>query len=176
MSKNWYVIHTYSGYENKVKTNLEQRLQSMGLADKISQIVIPIEEVIEVRAGKKTKVPKKFFPGYVLIEMEMSDETWHIVKHTPGVFGFVGDRNKPIPLNEIEVKEILQGPVPGVSRLKPSLKFEKNEPIKVIQGPFTNFIGTVGEIDQKQGKLRVMMNILGRITPVEVEFHQVEKL
>ncbi|MEW6606832.1 MAG: transcription termination/antitermination protein NusG [bacterium] len=176
MSKNWYVIHTYSGYENKVKTNLEQRLQSMGLGDKIAQIVIPTEEVTEIRGGKKRKVPRKFFPGYVLIEMEMADDTWHIVRHTPGVFGFVGDKNKPIPLSEVEVKEIIHGAIPGVSRLKPSLKFEKDEPIRVIQGPFTNFIGTVGEIDQKQGKLRVMMNILGRITPVEVEFHQVEKL
>ncbi|MEW6097269.1 MAG: transcription termination/antitermination protein NusG [bacterium] len=176
MSKNWYVVHTYSGYENKVKTNLEQRLQSMGLANKISQIVIPTEEVTEVRGGKKTKVPKKLFPGYVLVEMEMSDETWYTVRHTPGVFGFVGDKNKPIPLDEAEVNEILQSPKPGVSRLKPALKFEKNEPIKVIQGPFTNFIGTVGEIDPKQGKLKVMMNILGRVTPVELEFHQVEKL
>lgn len=175
MGKNWYVIHTYSGYENKVKTNLEQRLQSMGLADRISQIVVPTEEVTEIRGGKKKKVSKKFFPGYVLIEMEMSDETWHIVRHTPGVFGFIGDKNKPTPLDEAEVKDILQVPT-GVSRLKPSLKFEKNEPIRVIQGPFTNFIGTVGEIDPKQGKLKVMMNILGRITPVELEVYQVEKL
>ncbi len=176
MGKKWYIIHTYSGYENKVKTNLEQRLQGMGLTDKISQIVIPSEEVTEIHGGKKKKVSKKFFPGYVLIEMEMSDETWHIVKHTPGVFKFVGDKNKPIPLDEAEVKDILQVPVSGVSRLKPSLKFEKNEPIRVIQGPFTNFIGTVGEIDPKQGKLKVMMNILGRITPVELEVYQVEKL
>jgi transcriptional antiterminator NusG len=176
MGKNWYVVHTYSGYENKVKANLEQRLQGMGLGNRISQIVIPTEEVTEIRGGKKKKVPKKFFPGYVLVEMEMSDETWHVVRHTPGVFGFVGDKNKPIPLDEAEVKEILQGPTPGVSRLKPSLKFEKNEPIRVIQGPFTNFIGTVGEVDQKQGKLKVMMNILGRVTPVELEFYQVEKL
>lgn len=176
MSKNWYVVHTYSGYENKVKTNLEQRLQKMGLVEQVPQIVIPTEEVIEIRSGKKRKVPKKIFPGYILLEMEMSDETWHIVKHTPGVFGFLGDKNKPIPLNETEIKEIFQGTKYGVSRLKPSLKFEKNQPIKVIQGPFTNFIGTVGEIDQKQGKLKVMMHILGRITPVELEFHQVERL
>jgi len=176
MNRNWYVIHTYSGYEAKVKTNIEQRLQGMGWEDKISQIVIPTEEVTEVRGGKKIKVPKKFFPGYILVEMEMSDETWHLVKHTPGVFGFVGDKNKPIPLNETEIRDILQGSKLGVSRLKPSLKFEKNQPIRVIQGPFTNFIGTVGEIDQKQGKLKVMMHILGRVTPVELEFHQVERL
>ncbi|MFH1563973.1 MAG: transcription termination/antitermination protein NusG [Nitrospirota bacterium] len=176
MGKNWYVIHTYSGYENKVKTNLEQRLQGMGLVDKISQIVVPTEEVTEIRGGKKKKVLKKFFPGYVLIEMEMSDETWHIVRHTSGVFGFIGDKNKPIPLDESQVKEILQVPISGVSRLKPSLRFEKNEPIRVIQGPFTNFIGTVGEMDPKQGKLKVMMNILGRTTPVELEVYQVEKL
>lgn len=176
MGKNWYVIHTYSGYENKVKADLEQRLAVMGLGDRISQIIIPTEEVIEMRGGKKKKVQKKFFPGYVLVEMEMSDETWHLVRHTPGVLGFVGDKNKPIPLDEKEVKDILQYPTPGGSRLKPSLKFEKNEPIRVIQGPFTNFIGTVGDVDPKQGKLKVMMNILGRITPVELEFYQVEKL
>jgi len=176
MSKNWYVIHTYSGYENKVKANLEQRIQGMGLTNQISQIVIPTEEVTEIHDGKKTKVRKKFFPGYILVEMEMSEETWHIVRHTPGVFGFVGDKNKPIPLHEAEVKDILQAPISGVSRLKPSLKFEKNQPIRVIQGPFTNFIGTVGEVDAKQGKLKVMMNILGRATPVELEFHQVERL
>lgn len=176
MRMNWYVVHTYSGHENKVKTNLEQRLQKMGLSEKVPQIVIPTEEVIELRGSKKRKVAKKLFPSYILMEMEMSDEIWHLVKHTPGIFGFLGEKNKPIPLNETEIKEILQEPKPGVSRLKLSLQFEKNQPIRVIQGPFTNFIGTVGEIDQKQGKLKVMMHILGRITPVELEFHQVERL
>lgn len=176
MGKNWYVIHTYSGYENKVKISLEQRLQSKGLTDKISQIIIPSEEITEVRQGKKTKVSKKLFPGYILVEMEMSDEVWHLVRHTPGVFGFLGDKNKPVPLDEKEVSDLLQAPASGVSRLKPTLKFEKDDPIRVIHGPFTNFIGTVGEVDAKQGKLKVMMNILGRMTPVELEFYQVEKL
>jgi transcriptional antiterminator NusG len=172
----WYVVHTYSGYENKVKLNLENRLEAMGLSDKISQIVIPTAEVTEIRGGKKKNVSKKFFPGYILIQMEMTDETWHLVKHTPGVFGFVGDKNKPIPLDQKEIDTILHQISTDASKLRPKVQFQKNESVKVIDGPFKNFIGTVGDVDSRHGKLRIMMNILGRVTPVEVEFHQVEKL
>ncbi|MBU0700622.1 transcription termination/antitermination protein NusG [bacterium] len=172
----WYVIHTYSGYENKVKLNLENRLEAMNLSDKVSQIVIPTVEVTEVKGGKKATVAKKFFPGYILIEMELSDDTWYVVKHTPGIFGFVGDKNKPMPLSQAEVDTILKQISAGAPKLKPRIQFQKDEAIRVIEGPFKNFIGTVGEIDAKHGKLRVMMNILGRITPVEVEFCQVEKM
>lgn len=172
----WYVIHTYSGYENKVKLNLENRLEAMNLSDRVSQIVIPTVEVTEVKGGKKKSVAKKFFPGYVLIEMEMSDDTWYVIKHTPGIFGFVGNKNKPYPLSQAEVDAILKQISAGVQKLKPRIQFQKDEPVRVIDGPFKNFIGTVGEIDAKHAKLRIMMNILGRATPVEVEYYQVEKM
>lgn len=176
MTKEWYIIHTYSGYENKVSTGLEQRLAIMGLSDKVSQIIIPSKDVTDVRGGKKRLVTKKFFPGYVLIEMEMSDETWHAVRHTPGVFGFVGDKNKPFPLPLEDVENILSQMESGKTQPKFTIDFEVGESVRVIDGPFTDFIGSISEIDERHGKLKVMMNILGRATPVELEAYKVKKL
>lgn len=176
MSKEWYVLHTYSGYENKVKASLEQRLAVMSLSDKVSQIVIPTEDVTEFRGGEKKTVSKKFFPGYVLVEMEMSDETWHTVRHTPGVFGFVGDKNKPLPLPQEDVDAIIHQIESGKPRMKSKISFEVGESVRVIDGPFANFIGSISEIDERHGKVKIMMNILGRGTPVEVEFFKLERL
>ncbi|MEW5766076.1 MAG: transcription termination/antitermination protein NusG [bacterium] len=176
MEKSWYVVHTYSGYENKVKNNLERRLKTMGLADKIEDILIPTEEVEEKKGGKKRITTKKFFPGYILVKMVMTDDAWYIVRHTPGVFGFIGQQNKPVPLKEEDVKNILHQIDLGETRVGAKVAFEEGESIKVVEGPFTNFVGEVKEINLKQNKVKVMMNILGRLTPVELEFGQVEKL
>ncbi len=173
MEKNWYVVHTYSGFEEKVKFTIEEKREKKGLKDKISRILIPTERVIEIRAGKKTESDKKFYPGYILIEMEMDDETWHLVRSTPRVTGFVGG-TKPVALSEEEIAVILQqiekGPVPQVKA-----EFQKGEGVRIIDGPFTNFIGSVEDVDIDHGRLCVMVSIFGRQTPVELNFFQVEK-
>lgn len=173
MEKNWYVVHTYSGFEEKVKFTIEEKREKKGLKDKISRILIPTERVIEIRAGKKTESDKKFYPGYILIEMEMDDETWHLVRSTPRVTGFVGG-TKPVALSEEEIAVILQqiekGPVPQVKA-----EFQKGEGVRIIDGPFTNFIGSVEDVDTDHGRLCVMVSIFGRQTPVELNFFQVEK-
>ncbi len=173
MSKNWYVVHTYSGYEEKVKQTLEEKRDKKGLQDKILRILIPTEKVVELRGGKKKESDKKFYPGYILIEMELDDETWHLVRNTPRVTGFVGG-TKPIALSEEEVSVIMQqiekGPVPLVKT-----QFQKGEQVRIIDGPFTNFVGYVDEIDVDHGRLCVMVSIFGRQTPVELNFSQVEK-
>ncbi len=173
MEKNWYVVHTYSGFEEKVKLTIEEKREKKGLKDKISRILIPTERVIELRAGKKKESDKKFYPGYILIEMEMDDETWHLVRSTPRVTGFVGG-TKPVALSEEEIAVILQqiekGPVPQVKA-----EFQKGESVRIIDGPFTNFIGSVEDIDIDHGRLCVMVSIFGRQTPVELNFFQVEK-
>jgi transcriptional antiterminator NusG len=174
MAKKWYVVHTYSGFEEKVKATLEEHIQRKGLQDKISQILIPAEKVVELRAGKKREASKKFYPGYVLIEMEMDEETWHLVRSTPRVTGFVGGRN-PTPLQDEEVEEIIQqiekGPPPTVKT-----KFYRGDNVRIMDGPFTNFNGFVDEVDADHNKLRVMVTIFGRQTPVELDFYQVEKV
>lgn len=172
MEKNWYVVHTYSGFEEKVKFTIEEKREKKGLEDKISRILIPTERVIEIRAGKKRESDKKFYPGYILIEMEMDDETWHLVRSTPRVTGFVGG-TKPVALSEEEIAVILQqiekGPVPQVKA-----EFQKGESVRIIDGPFTNFIGSVEDVDIDHGRLCVMVSIFGRQTPVELNFFQVE--
>lgn len=172
MEKNWYVVHTYSGFEEKVKFTIEEKREKKGLKDKISRILIPTERVIEIRAGKKRESDKKFYPGYILIEMEMDDETWHLVRSTPRVTGFVGG-TKPVALSEEEIAVILQqiekGPVPQVKA-----EFQKGESVRIIDGPFTNFIGSVEDVDIDHGRLCVMVSIFGRQTPVELNFFQVE--
>jgi transcriptional antiterminator NusG len=174
MAKKWYVVHTYSGFEEKVKATLEENIQRKGLQEKISQILIPAEKVVELRAGKKREASKKFYPGYVLIEMEMDEETWHLVRSTPRVTGFVGGRN-PTPLQDEEVEEIIQqiekGPLPTVKT-----KFYKGDNVRIMDGPFTNFNGFVDEVDADHNKLKVMVTIFGRQTPVELDFYQVEKV
>jgi len=172
MEKNWYVIHTYSGYEEKVKHTLEEKRDKKGLQDKILRVLIPTEKVVELRGGKKRESDKKFYPGYILVEMELDDETWHLVRNTPRVTGFVGG-TKPVALSEEEVSVIIQqiekGPVPLVKT-----KFQKGEQVRIIDGPFTNFVGYVEEVDVDHGRLYILVSIFGRQTPVELNFSQVE--
>ena len=178
--KQWYVIHTYSGYENKVKANLEHRIESMGVEDQIFQVLVPMEEEIEIRNGQRQTVNRKVFPGYVLVEMAMSDESWYVVRNTPGVTSFVGggnipgSRNEPIPLEEHEVKQILRQM--GVETPRYRVAFQKGQSVRVTDGPFAEFIGTVDEVNPERNKVKVLVSIFGRETPVELDFLQVEKL
>ena len=173
-SKQWYVIHTYSGYENKVKTNLEHRIESMGVEDQIYQVLVPMEEEIEIRNGQRQTVNKKVFPGYVLVEMVMTDESWYVVRNTPGVTSFVGSGNRPTALRESEVKAILKQM--GVEAPKFKVQFAKGQSVRVTDGPFAEFIGTVDEVHPERNKVRVLVSIFGRETPVELDFLQIEKL
>ena len=175
MAARWYVVNTYSGNETKVRDNLEQRIKSMSLENKIFKILIPSEEVSEVRGGKKKISSKRFFPGYILINMELDDDAWYIVRNTPKVTGFVGAANKPTPLPDAEVELIISQMEGSKAKPKPKVMFEKNERVKIIDGPFTNFMGVVEEVNLERGKLKVMVSIFGRQTPVELEFVQVEK-
>ncbi|RYL89364.1 transcription termination/antitermination protein NusG [Sporolactobacillus sp. Y61] len=177
MEKNWYVIHTYSGYENKVKTNLEKRVESMGMADKIFRILVPMEEETEIKNGQKKTAMRKVFPGYVLTEMIMTDDSWYVVRNTPGVTGFVGSTgagSKPIPLLPEEVDGILKQM--GLKEKTVDVHFEINEQVKVKEGPFADFVGNVESIDPEKNKLKVHVNMFGRETPVELDFEQVRKL
>lgn len=173
MEKNWYVVHTYSGFEEKVKLSIEEKIDKQNLRDRISRILIPTERVIELRGGKKKESDKKFYPGYILVEMELDDETWHLIRSTPRVTGFVGGA-KPLALSEEEVAVIIQqiekGPVPQVKT-----QFQKGESVRIIDGPFTNFIGSIEDVDIDRARLYVMVSIFGRQTPVELNFFQVEK-
>lgn len=177
MEKRWYVIHTYSGHENKVKANLEKRVETMGMGDKIFRVVVPTEETVEVKGGKRRTVQKRVFPGYVLVEMIMTDESWYLVRNTPGVTGFVGSSgagSKPIPIKDHEVRAILRKM--GELETRPAVDFQVKEPVRVVEGPFANFVGTVDEVLLDKNKVRVMINMFGRETPVELNFDQVEKL
>jgi transcription termination/antitermination protein NusG len=173
-SKQWYVIHTYSGYENKVKANLEHRIESMGVEDQIFQVLVPMEEEIEIKNGQRQTVNKKVFPGYVLVEMVMSDESWYVVRNTPGVTSFVGSGNRPTPLMDSEVKSILKQM--GVETPKFKVQFAKGQSVRVNDGPFAEFIGTVDEVNPERNKVKVLVSIFGRETPVELDFLQIEKL
>lgn len=172
----WYVVHTYAGYENKVKTNLESRIQSMNVEDLVFEVVIPMEDVMEIKSGKKQIVQKKVFPGYLLVRMYLEDDSWRCVRETPGVTGFVGSGAKPTPLSEKEVDRILGIKPEEKKKLKPRLEFEENESVRVTSGPFANFTGSISEINVDQSKLKVLVNIFGRETPVELGFDQVAKL
>jgi transcriptional antiterminator NusG len=174
--KNWYIIHTYSGFENKVQESLRTRAEAFGFADKIGQILIPTEEVVELRNGKKVTSKRLVYPGYVLVEMEMNDALWHEVKNTPRVTGFVGGGNAPVPLSADEVNSILYRQASSAERPRPKMTFEKNDSVRIIDGPFANFSGKVDEVNPERGTLRVMVTIFGRATPVELEFLQVEKV
>ena len=172
--KDWFVVHTYSGYEDRVRKNLEQRIKSMDANEDISEVVIPTEEEIEVRNGQRRTVTKKILPGYILIQMNLNDSSWSIVRNTPGVTGFVASGNKPVPLEEEEVNRIMKQMEAEAPRVK--VGFRQGQSIRVIDGPFIDFIGTVDEIDSGKGKVKVLLSLFGRETPVELDFLQVEKL
>jgi transcriptional antiterminator NusG len=172
--RRWYVIHTYSGYENKVKTNLEHRIQSMDMGDKIFQVLVPTEEEIEIKNGKRHPVERKIFPGYVLVEMVMSDDSWYVVRNTPGVTSFVGSGNKPTELNDTEVRQILRQIKLDAPKYK--VAFTKGEAVRVTDGPFTDLHGVVDEVNPERNKVKVLVSIFGRETPVELDFLQIEKL
>jgi len=175
MAKQWYVIHTYSGYENRAKAGLEQRVKELGKEDFFGKVLVPSEKVVEVVKGEKRTSSRKFFPGYILVEMELTDETWYLVKNTPRVTGFVGGSTKPTPISEDEVQKIIGQMEEGRIHPKPKFEFSKGEQVKVIDGPFSNFNGIVEDVNPDKGKLRVLVSIFGRSTPVELEFFQVEK-
>jgi transcription termination/antitermination protein NusG len=175
VAKNWYIIHTYSGFEKKVKESLEGRVAAFGLGEKIGRVMVPTEDVIEVRGGKKIISPRMFYPGYVLVEMEMNDDTWHVVRSTPRVTGFVGSGQTPSPLSEEEVQAILNRSATPTEKQKPKLTFERNEQVKIVDGPFSSFNGVVEEVNSDRNTLKVSVTIFGRSTPVELDFTQVEK-
>ena len=176
MSMNWYVIHTYSGYEQKVKLNLLEQFERSENRERLGEIVIPTEEVVEVRRGKKKISSRKFFPGYVLINIDMTRDIWYMIKDTPKVTGFLGGGATPVPLSEEEVKLIMEQMKGESTRLKPKVLFEKGEDVRVIEGPFINFNGTVEDVNHDKGKVKVMVSIFGRATPVELEFPQIESV
>jgi transcriptional antiterminator NusG len=176
MSKRWYVVHAYSGYEQQVKRSLEERVKRKGLEDLFGEILVPTEEVVEMREGQKRKSERKFFPGYVLVQMEMNDDTWHLVKDAPKVLGFIGGTgDKPSPISDKEADSILQRVQEGVEKPRPKVLFEPGEMVRIIDGPFNDFNGVVEEVDYEKSRMRVSVLIFGRSTPVELEFGQVEK-
>ncbi len=172
--KRWYVIHTYSGYENKVRTNLQHRITSMDMEDKIFQVVIPTEEVMEIKSGKKVVNERKVFPGYILVQMDIDDDSWYVVRNTPGVTGFVGSNSKPTALSPEEVDKVIHRAAAG--KPKPKSEFTEGLTVKVINGPLADFTGTISEVNVDQSKLKVLVSIFGRETPVELTFGQVAKL
>ncbi len=176
MSRRWYVIHAYSGYEKQVKRSLEDRIQRAGMEDLFGEVLVPTEEVVEMKGGQKRRSDRKFFPGYVLVEMDMTDETWHLVKDVPKVMGFIGGTaDRPAPISEKEADAILSRVQEGVDKPRPKVLFEPGEMVRVVDGPFNDFNGVVEEVDYDKSRLKVAVLIFGRSTPVELEFHQVEK-
>lgn len=175
MTKKWYVVHTYSGYENKVKAALQERVKSNKMEEYFSEILVPSEKVIGLVKGEKKTTSRKFFPGYILVNMELNEQTWHIVKNTPKVTGFVGGTTTPPAISEEEVKKITHQMEEGAARPKPKVLFDRGENVRVVDGPFTNFTGIVDEVKPEKGKLKVLVSIFGRATPVELDFVQVEK-
>ncbi len=176
MAKRWYVVHAYSGYEKKVATSLKERIERFQMQDHFGEVLVPTEEVVEMRAGQKRKSERKFFPGYVLVQMELNDDTWHLVKDTPRVMGFIGGRgDQPAPITEKEAQSILQRMDDSVEKPKPKTLFEPGEMVRVTDGPFNDFNGVVEEVNYEKSRLRVAVLIFGRSTPVELEFGQVEK-
>ena len=177
MAKRWYVVHAYSGYEKKVAATLKERIELHGMQDLFGEVLVPTEEVVEMRNGQKRRSERKFFPGYVLVEMELADDSWHLVKDTPRVMGFIGGKaDKPAPITEAEAKAILQRVEDGVEKPKPKTLFEPGEVIRVVDGPFNDFHAVVEEVNYDRNRLSVAVQIFGRSTPVELEFGQVEKV
>ena len=176
MALKWYVVHAYSNFENKVKASLEERVKLHGLEDKFGEVLVPTEEVVEMREGQKRRSERKFFPGYVLVQMELNEETWHLVKEVPKVLGFIGgSSDKPAPITEAEASQILNRVEEGVDKPRPKVLFEPGEVVRVVDGPFNDFSGVVENVNYDKSKLRVAVQILGRPTPVELDFGQVEK-
>jgi len=176
MAKRWYVVHAFSGYEGKVKRSLEERIKRFGMEDYFGEILVPTEEVVEMRGGQQRRSERKFFPGYVLVNMEMTDETWHLVKDVPQVLGFIGGtEDKPAPISDKEAEAILQRVREGTEKPRPKVLFEPGEVVRVIDGPFNDFTGVVEEVDYDKNRLKVSVSIFGRSTPVDLEFSQVEK-
>lgn len=176
MSKRWYVVHAYSGFEKSVMRAIQERINRLGMQDKFGQILVPVEEVVEMKSGQKSITERKFFPGYVLVEMEMNDDSWHLVKDTPKVTGFVGGTgNRPTPISQKEVDKIMQQMQEGVEKPRPKTLFDVGETVRVKEGPFTDFNGSVEDVNYEKNRLRVSVTIFGRATPVELEFGQVEK-
>jgi len=176
MSKRWYVVHAFSGYEKQVQKSMAERIAREGLEDQFGQILVPTEEVVEMKGGQKRRSDRKFFPGYVLVEMEMSDQSWHLVKDVPKVMGFIGGTSdRPAPITEKEADTILNRVQEGVDKPRPKILFEPGEMVRVVDGPFNDFNGTVEEVNYEKSRLRVAVLIFGRSTPVELDFHQVEK-
>jgi len=176
MAMRWYIVHAYSNFERKVAESIKERAASAGLGDLFAEVLVPMEEVVEMRRGRKVSSERKFFPGYVLVKMELNDQTYHLIKATPKVTGFLGTENKPIPITDEEAGRILQQVQEGVERPKPSVTFEIGEQVRVADGPFASFNGLVEEVDEERARLKVAVSIFGRATPVELEYAQVEKL
>ncbi len=176
MAVQWYVIHVYSGFEKKVAQSIEEQAKQAGMTDVIERVLVPIEEVVEIRRGSKVKAERKFFPGYVLVNMEMTDETWHLVKNTPKVTGFLGGRGRPTPISGAEAERIMRQVQEGIERPKPAITFEIGEQVRVCDGPFNSFNGFVEDVDEERARVKVAVSIFGRATPVELEYSQVEKL
>ena len=176
MAKRWYVVHVYSGFEKKIASAIKEQAAQKGLADHFDEILVPAEEVVEVRRGQKVNAERKFFPGYVLVKMELTDDAWHLVKNTPKVTGFLGTKLRPTPITEAEAERILKQSVEGVENPRPSVVFQIGEQVRVADGPFTSFNGTVEEVDEHAGRVKVSVSIFGRPTPVELEYSQVEKV
>jgi transcription termination/antitermination protein NusG len=175
-SRQWYIVHTYSGFEKKVSESLQQRVQAYGLQDEIGEVLIPTEDVVEMRAGRKVVTSKRFFPGYILVEMAMTDNAWHVVKNTPKVTGFVGAGTRPTPLTKEEVDQILLQVSTAAEKPKPKYTFDKGDQVRINEGPFASFNGVVDEVNSDRNTLKVMVTIFGRSTPVELDFLQVEKI
>ncbi|MBS3742726.1 MAG: transcription termination/antitermination protein NusG [Wenzhouxiangellaceae bacterium] len=177
MAKRWYVVHAYSGYEKQVQRSLKERIERSGMHDQFGEVLVPTEEVVEMKKGVKRRSERKFFPGYVLVEMEMNEDTWHLVKDVPKVMGFIGGKqDQPAPISQKEADTILNRVAEGVDKPRPKVLFEPGEMVRVTEGPFNDFNGTVEEINYEKSRLRVAVSIFGRSTPVELDFQQVEKL
>jgi transcriptional antiterminator NusG len=176
VAKQWYIVHTYSGFEQKVKASLEERIRAAGKTEYFGPILVPTEKVVELVKGERRSSSRKFYPGYILVQMELNDETWHLVRHTPKVTGFIGSQEKPIPLSDEEAQAIIQQMEEGAQKPRPKYQFEKGDEVRVVEGPFASFNGVVDQVIPEKGKVRVLVTIFGRSTPVELDFVQVHRL